>query len=57
MTDEKHEGEIVPPPGMPEVNPPQGGPNADPNTPDPEDLVPNRPGPAETDQVQDDPAS
>jgi hypothetical protein len=26
--------------GVPEPNPPEGGPNADPDTPDPADLVP-----------------
>ena len=30
--------------GMPSMNPPEGGPNADPDAPDPGDLVPQRPG-------------
>jgi hypothetical protein len=44
MTDEKRQDEVVNPAGMPEMRPPKGGPNADPDAPDPEDLVPNRPG-------------
>ena len=34
--------------GMPEPNPPKGGPNADPNTPEPADLVPGLGGTSET---------
>ena len=30
--------------GMPSMDPPEGGPNADPDAPDPADLVPQRPG-------------
>ena len=40
--------------GMPPMDPPAGGPNADPDAPDPGDLVPGRPGPppdAETDSA------
>jgi mycofactocin glycosyltransferase len=52
MTDEKRQGEVVNPAGMPEMHPPEGGPNADPDVPDPEDLVPNRPGtPQEAQEV------
>jgi hypothetical protein len=38
---------------MPEMHPPKGGsPHADPDVPEPEDLVPNRPGtPQEPEQV------
>jgi mycofactocin system glycosyltransferase len=53
MTDEKRQDDVVNPAGMPEMHPPQGGPNADPDAPDPEDLVPNRPGtPQETERVE-----
>jgi mycofactocin glycosyltransferase len=52
MTDEKRQDDVVNPAGMPEMHPPEGSPNADPDAPDPEDLVPNRPGtPQETTQV------
>ena len=34
--------------GMPEPNPPAGGPNADPESPDPADLVPGIGGTSET---------
>ena len=52
MTDEKRQDDVVNPAGMPEMHPPEGSPNADPDAPDPEDLVPNRPGtPQETEQV------
>jgi len=48
----EREKEPVNPAGMPEIHPPKGGPNADPDAPDPEDLVPNRPGtPAREEQV------
>ncbi len=30
--------------GMPAMDPPAGGPNEDPDTPDPADLMPPRPG-------------
>jgi mycofactocin glycosyltransferase len=54
MTDEKRQDDVVNPAGMPEMHPPEGGsPNADPDAPDPEDLVPNRPGtPQETEKVE-----
>jgi mycofactocin system glycosyltransferase len=52
MTDEKRQDEVANPAGMPEMHPPKESPNADPDAPDPEDLVPNRPGtPQETEQV------
>ena len=53
MTDEKRQDDVVNPAGMPEMHPPKGGsPNADPDVPEPEDLVPNRPGtPQEPEQV------
>jgi hypothetical protein len=41
--DEQRQDDVVNPAGMPEMHPPEGGPNADPDVPDPEDLVPNRP--------------
>jgi mycofactocin system glycosyltransferase len=44
MTDDKRQDEVANPAGMPEMHPPKDGPNADPNSPDPENLVPNRPG-------------
>ena len=46
MSDEKRqdEDEVPSPAGMPEMNPPKGGPDADPDAPDPEDLFPGRPG-------------
>ncbi|GEL17037.1 hypothetical protein [Pseudonocardia asaccharolytica] len=44
MADEKRQDEVVNPAGMPEMHPPKGGPNEDPDVPDPEHLVPGRPG-------------
>ena len=50
--DEQRQDDVVNPAGMPEMHPPEGGPNADPDVPDPEDLVPNRPGtPQEPEEV------
>ena len=50
--DDQGQGGVVNPAGMPEMHPPEGGPNADPDAPDPEDLVPNRPGtPQDTERV------
>lgn len=43
MADEKQD-DVVNPAGMPEMHPPEGGPNADPDSPDPGLLVPGRPG-------------
>jgi hypothetical protein len=43
MADENQE-DVVNPAGMPEMHPPKDGPNADPTAPDPELLVPGRPG-------------
>jgi hypothetical protein len=53
MTDEKRQDEAAGSAGMPEMNPPEGGPNADPDTPDPEKLVPPRPGALEGEQDAD----
>ena len=38
------QGGVVNPAGMPEMHPPEGGPNADADAPDPGTLVPGRPG-------------
>jgi hypothetical protein len=43
MGDEK-EHEVVDELGRPVIDPPEGGPNADPDSPDPGDLVPPPPG-------------
>jgi hypothetical protein len=43
MADENQD-EVVNPAGMPEMHPPKDGPNADPDAPDPSQLVPGRPG-------------
>jgi hypothetical protein len=43
MADENQD-EVVNPAGMPEMHPPEGGPNADPDSPDPGLFVPARPG-------------
>lgn len=52
MTDEKHQEDVANPAGMPEMHPPKESPNADPDAPSPEDLVPNRPGtPMEEEEV------
>jgi hypothetical protein len=45
MGDEQDRNDVVDPLGRPKIDPPEGGPNADPNAPDPGDLVPGRPGP------------
>ena len=50
MTDEKRQDEAVNPAGMPEMQPPEGGPNADPNTPNPEEMMAPRPGALEGQQ-------
>lgn len=50
MTEQERSGEVVNPAGMPEMHPPEGGPNADPDAPNPEDLVPNRPGTPEVEE-------
>jgi hypothetical protein len=42
-----NEHQVVDELGRPIIDPPEGGPNADPNSPDPGDLVPPRPGPPE----------
>lgn len=52
--DENEEKQPVNPAGMPEMHPPGGGPNQDPNVPDPGDLVPGRPGPPPRDEESDD---
>lgn len=44
MADEKRQDEVANPAGMPEMHPPEGGPNADPDAADPGLLVPGRPG-------------
>ncbi|MFC5995469.1 hypothetical protein ACFQE5_14740 [Pseudonocardia hispaniensis] len=44
MADEKRQDEVVNPAGMPQMHPPEGGPNANPDVPDPGNLVPGRPG-------------
>jgi hypothetical protein len=49
MSDQERQDDVVNPAGMPEMNPPEGGPNADPDVPDPKDLFPNRPGTPEED--------
>jgi hypothetical protein len=58
MSNEPNGNDVVDPLGRPTINPPEGGPNADPNTPDPGDLVPGRPGPPpdaeQSDADQDD---
>ena len=46
MTEDQ--GQVVNPAGMPEMHPPEGGPNADPDVPDPGQLIPGRPGFPET---------
>ena len=43
MTDER-ESAVPDAAGMPPMDPPAGGPNADPDSPDPSDLMPPRPG-------------
>jgi hypothetical protein len=50
MTDEKRQDEAVNPAGMPEMQPPEGGPNADPDTPNPEEMMAPRPGALEGEQ-------
>ncbi len=47
MTDDKPKDEVANPAGMPEMNPPEGGPNADPDAPDPSNFMRMRPGPSE----------
>ncbi|WP_281690033.1 hypothetical protein [Pseudonocardia thermophila] len=42
---EETENRVVDELGMPVIDPPEGGPNADPDAPDPGDLVPPLPGP------------
>ena len=42
---ETHTGKL---PGVPEPDPPKGGPNADPDTPDPADLTPGFGGTSKT---------
>ncbi|MGI5131382.1 hypothetical protein ACQEVB_31575 [Pseudonocardia sp. CA-107938] len=44
---DEQEHEVVDELGRPVIDPPEGGPNADPDAPDPGDLVPPRPGPPE----------
>jgi hypothetical protein len=44
MTEDEGGGQVTNPAGMPEMHPPEGGPNADPTVPDPGQLVPGRPG-------------
>jgi hypothetical protein len=39
--------------GMPAMDPPPGGPNADPDTPDPVTVMPPRPGPPPADSGPD----
>lgn len=51
MSEQQPEKEPVNPAGMPEMHPPKGGPNADPDSPNPEDLVPNRPGTPEREEA------
>jgi hypothetical protein len=54
MADEK-EHEVVDELGRPVIDPPEGGPNADPEAPDPGAFVPPRPGPpAEVEQSDSD---
>jgi hypothetical protein len=43
---EQPRGEVPEVAGMPSMDPPVGGPNADPDALDPADLVPGRPGAA-----------
>lgn len=45
MADDNDTGKL---PGVPEPDPPKGGPNADPDSPDPADLTPGFGGTSET---------
>jgi mycofactocin glycosyltransferase len=50
MTEDKKQGEVPDAAGMPEMDPPDGGANADPDSPDPADLMAPRPGALEGEQ-------
>lgn len=52
MTDEQRHEEADNLVGVPEPHPAKGGPNADPNVPDPSDLVPPISGPPSQEAVE-----
>lgn len=53
MSGDQPDGGVVNPAGLPEMHPPEGGPNADPDSPDPGQFVPGRPGLSEAAEPAD----